>query len=98
MRSCLRRPLAPGSSRFRAILVNSVMFFSFSSEIVIGFDSPTEDFAEGRAGGTFEGMRRSAARLCSAPLSFGNLLGFEDDRAPVRVGDAVQNFVRRVLN
>src|SRR6266849_741213 len=39
MRSCLRRPLAPGRSRVRAILVSSVMFFSFSSAIVI--QSPT---------------------------------------------------------
>src|SRR5260370_5724723 len=35
MRSCLRRALAPGRSRARAILVSSVMFFSFSSAIVI---------------------------------------------------------------
>src|SRR5580658_10058355 len=35
MRSCLRSPLAPGSSKDRAILVSSVMFFSFSSAIVI---------------------------------------------------------------
>src|SRR5262252_1215890 len=35
MRSCLRRPLAPGRSSWRAILVSSVMFFSLNSEIVI---------------------------------------------------------------
>src|SRR5208282_471687 len=35
MRSCLRSPLAPGSSKDRAILVSSVMFFSFSSAMVI---------------------------------------------------------------
>src|SRR5262249_34448190 len=35
MRSCLRMPLAPGRSSARAILVSSVMFFSFSSAIVI---------------------------------------------------------------
>src|SRR6185312_3395191 len=35
MRSCLRRPLAPGRSRVRAILVSSVIFFSLSSAIVI---------------------------------------------------------------
>src|SRR5579872_4745950 len=35
MRSCLRRPLAPGRSRVRAIFVSSVMFFFFSSAIVI---------------------------------------------------------------
>src|SRR5271170_2120367 len=35
MRSCLRSPLAPGSSNDRAILVSSVMFFSLSSAMVI---------------------------------------------------------------
>src|SRR5260221_12783550 len=35
IRSCLRRPLALGRSRARAILVSSVIFFSFSSAIVI---------------------------------------------------------------
>src|SRR5579862_5800380 len=35
IRSCLRRPLAPGRSRDRAILVSSVIFFSLSSAMVI---------------------------------------------------------------
>src|ERR1700733_5252484 len=35
IRSCLRSPLAPGSSKDRAILVSSVMFFSLSSAMVI---------------------------------------------------------------
>src|SRR5579863_6343909 len=35
MRSCLRIPLAPGRSKVLAILVNSVMFFSFSSAMVM---------------------------------------------------------------
>ena len=35
IRSCLRRPLAPGISRVRAMRLSSVMFFSFSSEMVI---------------------------------------------------------------
>src|SRR5438309_9616633 len=35
IRSCLRMPLAPGSSSVRAILVSSVMFFSFSSAMVM---------------------------------------------------------------
>src|SRR5215475_3672025 len=35
IRSCLRRPLAPGRSKDRAILVSSVIFFSLSSAIVI---------------------------------------------------------------
>src|SRR6266496_428774 len=35
MRSCLRIPLAPGRSKVLAILVSSVMFFSFSSAMVM---------------------------------------------------------------
>src|SRR4051812_47882215 len=35
MRSCLRSPLAPGSSSERAMRVSSVMFFSFSSAMVM---------------------------------------------------------------
>src|SRR5438477_11645070 len=35
IRSCLRSPLAPGSSRERAMRVSSVMFFSFSSAMVM---------------------------------------------------------------
>src|SRR3984957_1793661 len=35
MRSCLRSPLAPGSSKVLAILVSSVMFFSFNSAMVM---------------------------------------------------------------
>src|SRR5580692_11017889 len=35
MRSCLRSPLAPGSSKVLAILVSSVMFFSLSSAMVM---------------------------------------------------------------
>src|SRR5260370_13328167 len=45
MRSCLRSPLAPGSSKDRAILVSSVMFFSFSSAMVIG--TYVDDFSGG---------------------------------------------------
>src|SRR5258708_7031153 len=35
IKSCLRRPLARGRSRARAILVSSLIFFSFNSAIVI---------------------------------------------------------------
>jgi len=35
MRSCLRRPLVPGISRERAMRLNSVMFFSLSSAMVM---------------------------------------------------------------
>src|SRR5581483_8992168 len=101
MRSCLRRPLAPGSSRLRAILVSSVMFFSFNSEIVIVV-SPTEDFAEGRAGGNLRETRLAPRRarhlhsprilsLSRASLGFGSRFGFEQDRMPLRVGNAMQH-------
>ena len=35
IRSCLRRPLVPGISRVRAMRLSSVMFFSFSSAMVM---------------------------------------------------------------
>src|SRR6202451_1117222 len=35
IRSCLRSPLAPGKSKVLAILVSSVMFFSFNSAMVM---------------------------------------------------------------
>src|ERR1035438_4165980 len=35
IRSCLRRPLAPGISRVRAMRLSSVMFFSLSSAMVM---------------------------------------------------------------
>src|SRR5205823_6774223 len=57
MRSCLRRPLAPGSSRVRAILVSSVMFFSLSSAIVISHLREFFDFDRGYAD-EFRGGKR----------------------------------------
>src|SRR5580692_10093973 len=93
MRSCLRRPLAPGSSRDRAMRVNSVMFFSLSSEIVM---FTYGDFAEGRAGGTYEEGAKGATRLCSAPLAFGSSLRFYDHITTVRVSNAIQYLIRRV--
>src|SRR5258708_39918168 len=53
IRSCLRMPLAPGRSRVRAILVNSVMFFSLSSAMVIGHLRGDRDFVI--QGGDFQG-------------------------------------------
>src|SRR5271163_946568 len=96
MRSCLRRPLAPGSSRVRAMRVNSVMFFSFNSEIVmftyggICRKAGPEDSAGKRAKG--------AARLSCAPLPFGSGLRFQDYILPFGIGNTVQHFVGGVLN
>src|SRR5271165_3998114 len=53
IRSCLRMPLAPGRSRVRAILVNSVMFFSLSSAMVIRHLRGDRDFVI--QGGYFQG-------------------------------------------
>src|SRR6516164_8215568 len=96
MRSCLRRPLAPGSSRVRAMRVNSVMFFSFNSEIVMF--TYGEFFAEGRAGGSCGKRAKGAARLCCAPLRFGSSLRFDDYILPFGIGNTVQHFVGGVLN
>src|ERR1019366_1309178 len=95
MRSCLRKPLAPGSSRVRAILVSSVMFFSFNSEIVM---FTYGDFAERRVGGTAGNAPKARRRLCSAPLRFGGGLRFDDHILPFGIGDSVQHFVGGVLN
>src|SRR5271165_6316296 len=65
IRSCLRRPLAPGRSSWRAILVNSVMFFSFNSEIVI---VTYGDLAEGQDGILRETRRRRGALMLRAAV------------------------------
>jgi hypothetical protein len=57
-----------------------------------------EDFAEGRAGGTYEEGAKGAARLCCAPLRFGSQLRFKDYHVPISIGDAMQDFISRVLN
>src|SRR5208337_2765033 len=83
MRSCLRRPLAPGSSRVRAMRVNSVMFFSFNSEIVM---FTYGDFAEGRVGGSCGERAEGAARLRCAPLRFRCGLRLYDYILPFGIG------------
>jgi hypothetical protein len=56
------------------------------------------DFAEGRAGGTYEEGAKGATRLCSAPLAFGSSLRFYDHITTVRVSNAIQYLIRCVLN
>src|SRR5215470_4819530 len=99
IRSCLRRPLAPGSSKDRAILVSSVMFFSFSSAMVIftyrigflGRDSlRMSSFAAVR------GTRRG--RLSSPPLRLGKVFRLAQNVLPLGFGDPVKHFVHGFLN
>src|SRR5450759_3540982 len=102
MRSCLRSPLAPGSSKDRAILVSSVMFFSFSSAMVI---FTYVDFSSGgilffsRGDGSLcrrAGTRRSC--LSSSPLCFGKVLGFAQNVMTLGIGDFVKHLIHGFLN
>src|SRR5512135_168615 len=92
MRSCLRRPLAPGSSKDRAILVSSVMFFSFSSAMVIitygmGFlwGVLRVDFYLPPCGA------HGGGRLRGPPLCFVHILWFAQYIIAFRIGDLVEN-------
>src|SRR5262249_39642743 len=106
MRSCLRRPLAPGRSRVRAILVSSVIFFSFSSAMVIvtygidlGGTSEGENFLYGSRQ-TFAWRDSQEKILCSATLGFGNSFRTGSDhltRLP-RITHPLQYIIHRVLN
>src|SRR5271167_975277 len=101
MRSCLRSPLAPGSSNDRAILVSSVMFFSLSSAMVIftyvgffreGFSFPLGGWI------ALPPCGHTAELLCSSPLCFGKVLGFAQNVMTFRIGDLVKNIVHGFLN
>ncbi len=65
--------------------VNSVMFFSLSSEIVM---FTYEGFAEGRAGGTYEeapeGAARYAARRCASVAVSGSIMMFFRSESAIR--------------
>src|SRR3954463_2667903 len=73
MRSCFRKPLAPGKSKDRAILVSSVIFFSLSSAMVIshlrgdfqGGYAKEKDHPTGAGGGLDYAARRCASAKCS---------------------------------
>src|SRR6266446_191240 len=94
MRSCLRSPLAPGSSKDRAILVSSVIFFSLSSAMVIF--TYVDDFLRDGLLCRRAGTRRSC--LSSSPLCFGKVLGFAQDVMTFRIGDLVKYIVHGFLN
>src|SRR5580692_8478165 len=78
IRSCLRNPLAPGRSKDRAILVSSVIFFSFNSAMVIIRCHLRREFSKGglltqerlgQIAGRREGWFYAARRCASAKFS-----------------------------
>src|SRR5450755_1200352 len=102
MRSCLRSPLAPGSSRDRAILVSSVMFFSLSSAIVIcayvGFSSGGILLFSRGDGIALPPCGHTAELLSSSPLCFGKVFRFAQDVVTFRVGDLVKHLIHGFLD
>src|SRR5258706_4269881 len=97
MRSCLRRPLAPGSSRDRAILVSSVIFFSFSSAMVIF--TYRMDFSGGFSRGSLAAVwAHGGAALSSPPLCFGKILRFAQNVTPLCSSDPVKHLVHGFLD
>src|ERR1700760_3919043 len=110
MRSCLRIPLAPGRSKVLAILVSSVMFFSFSSAMGMIHLNPCTSAYSVVSTGDFQrrGLRkdaftqRQAGRaglvLSSPPLCLGNVLWFRQNRLPLRVSDPIQHAVHGFLD
>src|SRR3954468_19956166 len=100
IRSCLRSPEAPGRSSVRAIRVSSVMFFSFSSAMVI--DLPTRDCDQGMYRRATGRARRMGARreglLCGTTLLFCNNFRFAEDIVAVRVRDLLQDIIHCFLD
>ena len=96
MRSCLRRPLAPGRSSGASYFgkLGDVLFFEFRD----GHVHLRRDMAEGQAGRIGRGTRRSATRLCSAPLSLGSSLRFYHQVLAIGISDAMQHLVGRILD
>src|SRR5215471_3171024 len=99
IRSCLRSPLAPGSSKDRAILVSSVMFFSFSSAMVI-FTYGNGFLGRGSLRIIFlaavRGTRRG--RLSSPPLRLGKIFRLAQNVLTLGFGDPVKDFVHCFLD
>src|ERR1700722_21004970 len=99
MRSCLRNPLAPGRSKDRAILVSSVIFFSFSSAMVIIRFTCEGIFKGGYSEKTGQPRgRRAGLVLRSPPLCLGKIFGFRQNRLPFRACNLIQNFVHGFLD
>src|SRR5438309_3985350 len=97
IKSCLRRPLAPGKSSVRAILVSSVMFFSFSSAMVM---VTYRDFQKGGLSWKRRTPRGHAAGLGSGspPLCLRNVFRLAQDLGTFRLGNPVQNFIHGFLD
>src|ERR1700689_700830 len=109
IKSCLRIPLAPGRSKVLAILVNSVMFFSFSSAMVMihlnpctraSFSSVNGRFSKGGDAGKTQKVqgRKAGLGLSSPPLCLSKILWFRQNILPLRAGDPVQHTVHRFLD
>src|SRR5579859_3711996 len=100
IRSCLRSPLAPGRSKDRAILVSSVIFFSFSSAMVIIQFTCEGIFSKGGYTEKTWPITGQAAGLVlrSPPLSLGEVFRFRQNRLPFRTCDLVQNLVHGFLD
>src|SRR5512146_2668912 len=99
IRSCLRRPLAPGRSSDRAMRVSSVMFFSLSSAMVmftygIGFQRGVYEDKQYAP----NGHRAGNPILCSAALRFCNMFRFGQHLLPIRARNPVQDFVHGLLD
>src|ERR1700692_857246 len=98
MRSCLRSPLAPGSSRDRAILVSSVIFFSFSSAMVIftyGMDFLGRD-SLGEVSTAW--WAHGGTALCSPPLCFGKIFWLTQNVMTLCARNPVKNLVHGFLD
>src|SRR5271169_4717594 len=105
IRSCLRSPLAPGSSKVLAILVSSVMFFSFNSAMVMICPGKTTqlnpctkthslvasgDFQKRRVFGE-DNKHRAGGQGClsSPPLCLSKILRLRQYILPLRARDPV---------
>src|SRR5271157_2665648 len=107
IKSCLRIPLAPGSSKVLAILVSSVMFFSFNSAMVMIHLNPSTRTYSLVASGDFQrrGQERrkyhGAGRrdwLSSPPLCLSKILWFRQNFLTLRACDPVQNAIHGFLD
>src|SRR5215475_15087425 len=95
IKSCLRSPLAPGRSKVRAILVNSVMFFSLSSAMVM---FTYREYSKGGGQDNYTALARGGAGSGSPPLCLRNVLRFCQNRCALRIRNPVQNFIHSFLN
>src|SRR5271155_2967366 len=109
IRSCLRSPLAPGNSKVLAILVSSVMFFSFNSAMVMIHLNPctktyslvaSGDFLKEGIQGRLQFTTRQADRaaLRSPPLCLCKILRLRQYILPLRARYPVQHPIHRFLD